>query len=203
MLKFDDQFPLHRKVAALSDAAFRLHVEAIFWARRNLTDGFVSTEDLTTVSARFSRPVRFAAECVQRGAWHRVDAGVLACAECAERFNGTPLGDGWVVHGFADWQDTRAKVAHKREVRAKAGQAGGIASGHSRRKPKASGKQDASAVLPNERTPSPSPPTGARRAGARDALAPHPFTDDGTGQSCSRCGLLRINKIHTSTKKRS
>jgi hypothetical protein len=30
-VRFDDQFPIHRKMTGLSDAAFRLHVLAIFW----------------------------------------------------------------------------------------------------------------------------------------------------------------------------
>jgi len=217
MLKFDDQFPLHRKVAALSDAAFRLHVEAIFWSRRNLTDGFVPTADLCTVG-RFSRPDRFATECVQRGAWHRVDGGhVDGCDECSQRHNGSLAGDGWVIHGFADWQQTRSKVLHNRTERSKAGQAGGVRSGEARRKRGANPKQVASPPLPNERTPEPPrPPTGGSGGvGAAKAVVaqlngttaprelpkPHPFADDGTGQSCSRCLLLRINKVHTVDQK--
>ncbi|MGE5828846.1 MAG: hypothetical protein ACM30G_10880 [Micromonosporaceae bacterium] len=39
-----------------------------------------------------------------------------------------------------------------------------------------------------------SPPTAAAKL-----PAPHPFNDDGSGQSC-RCGLLRVNKLHTGKK---
>ena len=52
MLRFDDQFPIHRKVSGLSDAAFRLHVEAIFWCDRNLTDGFIREPRLLVAGHR-------------------------------------------------------------------------------------------------------------------------------------------------------
>lgn len=55
-VRFDDQFPIHRKVDGLSDAAYRLHTSAIFWCARNLTDGFVSEEDLDGVTARVRTP---------------------------------------------------------------------------------------------------------------------------------------------------
>lgn len=68
-VRFDDQYPIHRKVAGLSDAAFRLHSAAIFWSARNGTDGFVPQDDLDQVCARVRDPARFAAECVKRGLW--------------------------------------------------------------------------------------------------------------------------------------
>lgn len=175
MLKFDDQFPLHRKVAALSDSAFRLHVEAIFWSRRNLTDGFLPAADAHVIS-RVRDSLKAASEAVTRGVWHRVVNGEVPCDECAARHSEGPLADGWVIHGYADWQDTRAKARAKSEVKAKAGKAGGIASGRSRRlrangpspprsRGKANGKQSASGLLPNERTPS----ALSRAENARDA----------------------------------
>jgi hypothetical protein len=39
--KFDDAFPDHPKVAGLSDVAFRIHVRAICYSARMLTDGVV------------------------------------------------------------------------------------------------------------------------------------------------------------------
>lgn len=185
MLRFDDQFPLHRKVAALSEPAFRVHVETIFWSRRNLTDGFVPTEDLTTCT-RVARPDRAAAELVRRVCWHRVEDGRIApdCAECKERHPDL-FGDGWVIHGFEDWQETKAQVRTKSEAKAKAGRAGGIKSGQSRRskppdgrsKREAGTKQRASHSLPNERTPEPPrPPTGGSGGRARGA-APPPAAD--------------------------
>jgi len=200
MLKFDDQFPLHRKVSGLTDAAFRLHVEAIFWSRRNLTDGFVAQEDLVTVG-RFRRPEGLAAELVGRGCWHRT--GEVECPECVGRHNGALARDGWVIHGFEDWQDTKAKVAAKGEVRRQAGRAGGIKSGESRRKREAKPKQVASQLLPNERTPEPPRPPSGGSGGAREALPAPPtcsgFLNDGNGW-CKRCDLPKANKIHFKAK---
>ena len=69
-VRFDDQYPIHRKAAGLTDPAFRLHTAAIFFCARNGTDGFVLEEDLDLVCAQVRTPERFAAECVKRGAWH-------------------------------------------------------------------------------------------------------------------------------------
>lgn len=68
-----------------------------------------------------------------------------------------------------------------------------------------------------ERARAPSPPlrggsggVGAAKAvvaqlngttAPRELPRPHPFADDGTGQSCSRCRLLRINKVHAGDQK--
>jgi hypothetical protein len=119
-VKLDDQFPIHRKVGALSDAAFRLHVEALCWSARNLTDGRIETEELRTVT-RIGRAERYAAELVRWGAWRETETG-------------------WEIHDYLDYQQSRSKVLQTRELRAAAGKAGGKASGESRRKGGATGK---------------------------------------------------------------
>lgn len=127
-VRFDDQFTIHRKVDGLTDAAFRLHVAAVFWSARNLTDGFVPEEDLDLVCARLRQPARFAAECVKRGVWHDAHQ---ACP--SEKCPAPAVADGWVIHDYWEYQPTRDKVLADRETKAKAGQMGGIASGRSRR----------------------------------------------------------------------
>jgi hypothetical protein len=178
MLKFDDQFPIHRKVHGLTDAAFRLHVEAIFWCARNLTDGFIAQDDLASVS-RYRRPEGYVAELVGRGAWDIAEGG-------------------WAIHDFLEWQQSRSKVLQVREIRKKAGAAGGRRSGETRRtgsKPPAKPKQVASHRL---EPPSPlAPPKGGARDGVVEAVPSCAgFVDDGNNW-CSRCGLPRANKIHT------
>ena len=177
MLKFDDQFPIHRKVHGLTDAAFRLHVEAIFWCARNLTDGFIAQADLASVS-RYRRPEGYVAELVDRGAWDIADGG-------------------WQIHDYLDWQQSRSKVLHVREQRRQAGQRGGIASGESRSKPRAKPKQVGSGSV---EPPSPLAPLRGAREGARGAPpACSGFADDGNGW-CSLCGLPRANKNHNPPK---
>ena len=113
-VRFDDQFTIHRKVDGLSDAAFRLHTSAIFWSARNLTDGFVSREDLDGVSARVRTPGRFAAECVRREAWHD------ARFECPSEKCPAPVdGDGWVIHDYWEFQPSKEQVVADRQAAAR------------------------------------------------------------------------------------
>jgi hypothetical protein len=113
-VRFDDQFPIHRKVDGLSDAAYRLHTSAIFWCARNLTDGFVSEEDLDGVTARVRTPARFAAECVKRDVWHD------ARQPCpSEKCPGPVDNDGWIIHDYWDYQPSKAQVTREREANAR------------------------------------------------------------------------------------
>lgn len=109
-VRFDDQFSIHRKVSGLSDAAFRLHVSAIFWCARNLTDGAVPEEDLDDVCARVRTPGRFVAELVRRGLWHE-PKDICESPDCAA--DGTA--DGWVIHDYLEFQPSKEKVVRDRK----------------------------------------------------------------------------------------
>lgn len=98
-VRFDDQFPINRKVDGLSDAAFRLHVSAIFWCARNLTDGLVPEEDLGIVCARVRTPERFATELVRRNLWIVVDGG-------------------WEINDYLEFQPSKQKVNEERRKNA-------------------------------------------------------------------------------------
>jgi hypothetical protein len=104
-VRFDDTFPTHRKVDGLSDAAFRLHVSAIFWCARNLTDGAVPEEDLDLVTARVRTPARFAADLVRRELWHESGHD---CPDCPQ-----PT-DGWMIHGYLEFQPSKERVLAER-----------------------------------------------------------------------------------------
>jgi hypothetical protein len=119
-VRFDDQFTIHRKVSSLSDAAYRLHTEGIFWAARNLTDGRIARDELRSVSR--GKPETHAAELVKRGLWLETD-------------------DGWEIHDYLSYQPSRSKVLQDREQKRKAGHLGGLASGQARRKPIPKGGQ--------------------------------------------------------------
>jgi hypothetical protein len=115
-VRFDDQFPIHRKVDRLTDAAYRLHTSAIFWCARNLTDGFVSKEDLDGVTARVRTPSRFAAECVRREVWH--DARKSCESEkCPAPVDNT-YPQGWVIHDYWEYQPSKAQVVRERQASA-------------------------------------------------------------------------------------
>lgn len=153
-VRLDDQFPIHRKVGALSDPAFRLHVEAICWCARHLTDGVVSRDDLSTVS-RIRGAERYVAELVRRGCWSETD-------------------EGWLIHDYLEFQQSRSKVLQTREQRKEAGKAGGLASGATRRGDKTAGQ---STYRSNSEAKS-------KRVASGSVEPPAPFllTKEGTGR---------------------
>lgn len=105
-VRFDDLFPLHRKVAPLDDAAFRLATEAVFWCSRNMTDGRIGADDLASLSRRATRPR--IAKLVERGVWHE------ASHECDSLNCPEPGPDGWVIHDYLAYQPGRDKVEKDR-----------------------------------------------------------------------------------------
>jgi hypothetical protein len=115
-VRFDDQFPIHRKVAGLSDVLYRLHTEAIFWCARNTTDGVIHREDLATIGRRAT--AERADELVRRKLWHL--AGQL-CTRCsaalAEAGAAEPV-EGWVVHEYLAFQPSRSKIEKERDQKA-------------------------------------------------------------------------------------
>lgn len=124
---YDDQYPINRKVAGLSDTAFRLHTAAIFWCARNGMDGFVPEEDLDQVCAQVRAPARFAAECVKRRTWH------LAAAPCTSQECPPPRDEpGWRIHDYLEYQPTKdeSEVARKKQQEQKS--SGGKLGNHRR-----------------------------------------------------------------------
>lgn len=94
-VRLDDRFPSHRKVALLSDRAFRLHVSALCWASENLTEGKILDSELRVIA--HVRGIKAAAkELEDRELWDRVD-------------------DGWVIHDFLEYNPDRVKVQKQRE----------------------------------------------------------------------------------------
>lgn len=94
--RFDDTFPGHRKVRRLSDGAFRLHVTAICFVAHDLTDGFVSVEDLDEMAAVRRAETRVA-ELVGRGLWEPVDGG-------------------WIIHDYLHYNPAKAQVEAERQA---------------------------------------------------------------------------------------
>lgn len=95
-LKLDDKFARHRKVAPLSDAAFRLHVTALLHCAEQLTDGEITNADLKVMPSLPTgrRLVAALQELVDGGLWVVVDGG-------------------WALHDFADWNPSSAAIKAK------------------------------------------------------------------------------------------
>lgn len=106
-LRIDDGFTEHRKIVPLSDAAFRLHVEALCYASRQQTDGFIAdvillrwhTDDDTRSLGKIVDE-----ELVRRGLWEPVDGG-------------------WMVHDFLEYNPSRDERHQRADQRKRAGKA--------------------------------------------------------------------------------
>lgn len=98
-LRIDDGFDENEKIVGLSDGAFRMYVELLCYAARNLTDGHIS-------DASFRR--RFGARTSTKRARELGSAGLLNRTET-----------GWLVHDFLDYNPSREQVLARREADAK------------------------------------------------------------------------------------
>ncbi len=99
--RFDDSFPEHPKVIGLSADAFRLHVTAICYSARTLTDGVIQQASLRVIGAN----KKLATELVDAQLW---DLHQL----------------GYAVHDYLDYNPSRDHVLAEREKRSAAGKAG-------------------------------------------------------------------------------
>ncbi|MEU3507627.1 hypothetical protein ABZ733_06825 [Streptomyces longwoodensis] len=97
-VKLDDRFPSHRKVALLSDRAFRLHVSALCWASENLTEGRILERELAVVS-RVRGAKAAAKELEDARLWDRIEGG-------------------WSIHDYLEYNPDRARVQADREANA-------------------------------------------------------------------------------------
>ena len=105
-VKIDDQFPEHRKVAGLSDAAFRLHFSGIAYCSRQLTDGLIEADAIPALVRKY-RPTALT-ELVERGLWKPIAIG-----------GGKPAV--YEIHDYLQWNDSREVVlARKEKASAKA-----------------------------------------------------------------------------------
>ena len=138
--KVDDKLHDHRKTRAAGKAAMGVWVCAGSWAADNLTDGFVPA----TILPRWGNG-RDAARLCEVGLW-------VPDEQDGEQ--------GWRFHEWAERQPTRAQKMAERTERAKAGKAGGFASGRSRREAKS--KQVASPLLEPPSRPDPTRNTGGQ-----------------------------------------
>ena len=98
-LKLDCRFHDHPKVVGLSDAAYRLHIGALLYAKEHLTDGVITTE---TAQRVWNNPVSALepriSELVGAGLW---------------KISGKPPGSKsvhWVIHNFLKWNLSKEQV---------------------------------------------------------------------------------------------
>lgn len=90
-VRLDDGFDDHPKILDLSDQAYRLHVGALCFCARTLTDGFVSEGALRRLVNG-----GHVAELVDAGLWEAGDGG-------------------WWIHDFLDYNQSAEQVLEERE----------------------------------------------------------------------------------------
>jgi hypothetical protein len=109
-VRIEDNFPEHSKVLGLSDAAFRLHIHALCYAARQLTDGVIPRVWLTGGKGR----------AVPKAVSQIVDAGLWDTD-----------GDDYRIHDYLVYQPSRTDVEANRDrlslIRAESGRRGGLA----------------------------------------------------------------------------
>ena len=81
----DDKMPEHPKNVGLSDGAFRLHVSAICYCNRHLTDGIISADMVAQLMPRYRKG--FLDELLRRAVW--VELVPDECYEIHDYWTGT------------------------------------------------------------------------------------------------------------------
>jgi len=144
-LKLHDGFPENRKVVAAGGDAAWLHVCALAYASRNLTDGLVPEGVVSRLSDR-KQPARLASKLVNVGLWHQAGHD---CPRCPQ-----PGAGEYLIHDYLKHQRSAAKVEELRGVRAKSGSQGGRKKAeNARSRGEAQGKQTPSNLLDGQGGP--------------------------------------------------
>jgi len=107
-LRIEGRMPHHRKVAPLSDAAFRLHVTASAWCVEERTNGLVPVKVPATLPAapRGKALAKVLTELVEAGLWDEVAGG-------------------HAIHDFLKYNPTAEEAEAMRQAKAAAGALGG------------------------------------------------------------------------------
>ena len=74
-LRIDDGFADNVKVSELSDRAFRLHVEALCYCSRNLTDGWLLPKTVKVLTAGIGATRKHVDELIEKGLWLNSQGG--------------------------------------------------------------------------------------------------------------------------------
>lgn len=138
-VKLTDKLDESEKLAAISDASFRLWVLSIAYANRKLTDGHVPASRARILTA-LRVPEKTIAELVEAKLWHRASAPCASCVRQREavKADAIPSGGYVIHHYFGDpqtgerYQKARWVVEQERERLRLAGRTGGQKSGMTR-----------------------------------------------------------------------
>jgi hypothetical protein len=102
-VRVDDGFADHPKVLDVSDAAFRLHVCAMCWSGRRLTDGAIKHRDLRILIGMLRTPPTNPADIVQ---------------ELLDAHLWEDMGDSWAIHDWLEYNPSAEQVIAERTANA-------------------------------------------------------------------------------------
>ena len=107
--RLDLDYADHPKIAGLSDAAFRAHIELILYARKYETDGLIGNRHVNRVGSRWDTDV------VSELLSNDTESPSLVRLESGH----------YMLHGFSDMQETKAEITARKRKNARNGLLGG------------------------------------------------------------------------------
>jgi len=100
-VRFEDSFPLNRKIRRAGRDAYLLHFTATCFSARHLTDGHIDDRDFPDLA----HEAMLTPEAAATALTSLIDNGLVETTST-----------GWVIHDFLDYQPSRAQVLSEREA---------------------------------------------------------------------------------------
>ena len=136
-VRLDEDFAQHPKVVKAGPLGMALHVAALCYCNRHLTDGFVPKQIARTLLDLTGLGMRLWDGGVVGGG-HDAEWGMIV-DDLVEAGLWEPTDDGWVIHDYHDYQPSKEHIKAVRKER----QAAGKKSGESRRRKQAANNKEA------------------------------------------------------------
>lgn len=124
-VRIDENFAQHPKVLKAGPLGMAMHVAALCYCNRHLTDGFVPKQiacmllDLTGIGMRM-----WSSETM--GGGHDAEWQMIV-DDLVEAGLWRPIEGGWMIHDYLVYQPSREQVQRLKEVRSEVGRRGGMA----------------------------------------------------------------------------
>jgi len=96
-VRIDDSYGRNPKILSAGPLCRDLYILALCWCNNQLSDGYIPSSIICTLSPGLRAAGRVAARLVELGLWEQVDGG-------------------YQVHDYAEYQPTRAQVMAQREA---------------------------------------------------------------------------------------
>ena len=124
-VKVDDKLHDNDKLGGVSDAAYRLWVQALSWSNDKLTDGHIPTaRPIRLMTLR--KPEKTIGELLEARLWHRAGSPCKSCVEQRAEKKGDPIpSGGYVIHDYFIYQRAAWVIRAERDKNVRAGRRSG------------------------------------------------------------------------------